>query len=71
METTPLMVTEAQAATKQDLPTPPLAVTVNVQLEEQHATEDLYKRRQLLNQKRAVLAPAPRQPPARTARQQL
>ena len=34
METTPPTVTEAQAATKQDLPAPPPAVTVTVQLEE-------------------------------------
>jgi hypothetical protein len=53
METTPPMVTEAQAATKQDPPAPPPAVIVTVQLEEQHATEDLYKRHRLLNQKRA------------------
>ena len=53
METTPPMVIEAQAATKQDLPAPPPAVTVTVQLVEQHATEDLYERRRLLNQKRA------------------
>ena len=53
METTPPTVTEAQAATKQDLPAPPPAVTVTVQLEEQHAAEDLYERRRLLNQKRA------------------
>ena len=53
MKTTPPTVTEAQAATKQDLPAPPPAVTVTVQLEEQHAAEDLYERRRLLNQKRA------------------
>ena len=53
METTPPNVTETQVATKQDLPKPPPAVTVTVQLEEQHATEDLYERRRLLNQKRA------------------
>ena len=47
------MVTEAQAATKQDPPAPPPAVTVTVQLEEQHPAEDLYERRRLLNQKRA------------------
>ena len=41
METTPPAVTEAQAATKQDLPAPPPAVTVIAQLEEQHAAEDL------------------------------
>ena len=49
METTTPMVTETQAASKQDLPAPPPAVTVTVQLEEQHATEDLYERRRLLN----------------------
>ena len=53
METTPPTVPEAQATTKQDLPAPPPAVTVTVQLEEQHAAEDLYERRLLLNQKRA------------------
>ena len=53
METTPPTVTEAQTATKQDLPAPPPAVTVTVQLEEQHATEDLYKHHRLLNQKSA------------------
>ena len=53
METTPSTVTEAQTATKQDLPAPPPAITVTVQLEEQHAAEDLYERRRLLNQKRA------------------
>ena len=53
IETTPPTVTEAQAATKQDLPAPPLVVTVTVQLEEQHAAEDLYERRRLLNKKRA------------------
>ena len=53
METTPPMVTEVQAATNQDLPAPPPAVTVTVQLEEQHEMEDLYERRRLLNQKRA------------------
>ena len=42
MKTTPFTVTEAQAATKQDPPAPPLAVTVTVQLEEQHAVDDLY-----------------------------
>ena len=47
------MVTETQAATKQDPPAPPPAVTVTVQLEEQHPAEDLYERRRLLNQKRA------------------
>ena len=53
IETTPPTITEAQATTKQDPPTPPLAVTVTVQLEEQHLAEDLYERRRLLNQKRA------------------
>ena len=53
IETTPLAVTEVQAATKQDPPAPPPAVTVTVQLEEQPAAEDLYERRRLLNQKRA------------------
>ena len=53
MESTPPTITEAQATTKQDLPAPPPAVTVTVQLEEQHPTEDLYERRRLLNQKRA------------------
>jgi hypothetical protein len=49
METTPPTVIDAQAATKQDPPAPPPAVTVTVQLEEQHAVEDLYERRCLLN----------------------
>ena len=53
METTPPTITEAQATTKQDPPAPPPAVMVTVQLEEQHAAEDLYERRRLLNQKRA------------------
>ena len=46
METTPPTITEAQAATKENLPAPPPppAVTVTVQLDEQHPTEDLYKR---------------------------
>ena len=52
LETTPPMVTEAQAATKQDLLAPPLAVIVTVQLEEQHVAEDLYERSRLLNQKK-------------------
>jgi hypothetical protein len=51
METTPT-ITEVQATTKQDPPAPPPAVTVTVQLEEQHSAEDLYERRRLLNQKR-------------------
>ena len=42
METTPPAVTEAQAATKQDPPAPPPAVTVTVQLEEQASADDLY-----------------------------
>ena len=53
METTPPAITEPQATTKQDLSTLPPAVTVTVQLEEQHPAEDLYERRRLLNQKRA------------------
>ena len=53
METTPPTITKVQATTKQDPPAPPPAVTVTVQLEEQHPTEDLYERRRLLNQKRA------------------
>ena len=53
METTPPTVIETQATIKKDLPVPPPAVIVAVQLEEQHATEDLYERRRLLNQKRA------------------
>jgi hypothetical protein len=53
MKTTPSTVTEAQTATKQDSPAPPPAVTVTVQLEEQHAAEDLYECRRMLNQKRA------------------
>jgi len=53
MKTTPSTVTEAQTATKQDLLAPPPAVTVTVQLEEQHTAEDIYERRRLLNQKRA------------------
>ena len=53
MEITPPTVTEAQAATKQYLPAPPPAVSVIIQLEEQHTVEDLYECRRLLNQKRA------------------
>ena len=49
METTPPTITEAQATTKQDPSASPPAVTVTVQLEEQHTAEDLYKRRRLLN----------------------
>ena len=53
METTRLTITEAQPTIKQDLPAPPPAVTVTMQLEEQHPAEDLYEHRRLLNQKRA------------------
>ena len=53
MENTPTTVTEAQPTTKQDPPAPPPAVTITMQLEEQHPAEDLYERRRLLNQKRA------------------
>ena len=53
METTPPTITKAQATVKEDRPTLPLAVTVTVQLEEQHPAEDLYDRRRLLIQKRA------------------
>ena len=49
METTPPTIIEAQATTKEDLPAPPPAVTVTVQLEEQHPPEDLYERHRLLN----------------------
>ena len=49
METTPPTITKAQATTKQDPPEPPPAVTVTVQLEDQHLAEDLYERRRLLN----------------------
>ena len=54
METTPPTITEAQAATKENLPAPPLpsVVTVTVQLDEQHPEEDLCERRRQLNQKR-------------------
>ena len=54
METTPPAITEPQATTKQDSPAPSPAVIVTVQLEEQHPAEDLYERRRLLNQKRAL-----------------
>ena len=54
METTSPTITKAQATTKQDPPAPPPAVTVTVQLEDQHPAEDLYERRRLLNQKRAL-----------------
>ena len=55
METTPPTITEAQVTTKEDLPAPPLpsAVTVTVQLDEQHPAEDLYEHCRQLNQKRA------------------
>ena len=54
METTPPTITETQATPKEDLPAPPPpAVTVTVQLDEQHPVEDLYERRRQLNQKRA------------------
>ena len=53
MEITPPTITEAEATIKKDPPAPPPAVTIIVQLEEQHPVEDLYKRRRLLNQKRA------------------
>ena len=53
MKTTPPTITEAQAAIKHDPHAPSPAVTVTVQLEEQHPAEDLYERRRLLNQKRA------------------
>ena len=49
METTPPTITEVQATTKQDTPALPPAVTVTVQLEEQHPVEDLYECRRLLN----------------------
>ena len=53
METAPPTITEPQATTKKNLPAPPPAVTVTIQLEEQHPAEDIYERRCLLNQKRA------------------
>ena len=49
METTPPTVTETKAAIKQDPPAPPPAVTVTVQMEEQHVAEDLYEHCCLLN----------------------
>ena len=49
IETTLPTITEAQATIKQDPPTPPPAVTVTMQLEEQHPAEDLYERHRLLN----------------------
>ena len=54
METTPPTITEAQATIKQDPPAPPPAVTVTVQLEEQHPAKDLYECHRLINQKRAI-----------------
>ena len=53
METTPPIITKAQPTIKQDLPAPPPAVTVTVQLEEQYPAEDLYDHHRLLNHKRA------------------
>ena len=54
METTPPTITKAQVTTKENLPAPPPpAVTVTIQLDEQHPAEDLYERRRQLNQKRA------------------
>ena len=53
METTPPTITEDQATTKQGPPAPPPAVTVIVQLEEQHPAEDLYESHRLFNQRRA------------------
>ena len=45
METTPT-ITEAKVTTKENLPAPPPpAVTVTVQLDEQHTAKDLYERR--------------------------
>ena len=51
METTPPTITEAQVNTKENLPAPPppTAVTVTVQLDEQHPVEDFYERRRQLN----------------------
>ena len=49
MENTTPIITEAQPTIKQDPFAPPLAVTVTVQLEEQHPAKDLYERRRLLN----------------------
>ena len=48
-------ITEAQAATKEDLPAPPPppVVTVTVQPDERHPAEDLYECHRQLNQKRA------------------
>ena len=54
METTLPTITEAQATTKEDLPAPlPPAVTITVQLDEQHPAEDLNECHRQLNQKRA------------------
>ena len=51
METILPTITEAQATTKEDLPapSPPPAVTVTIQLDEQCPAEDLYERRRQLN----------------------
>ena len=50
METILPTITEAQATTKEDLPAPPPpAVTVTIQLDEQHPAEDLYERHRQLN----------------------
>ena len=54
METTAPTTTEAQVATKEDLPVPPPppAVAVTIQLDEQHPAEDFYECHRQLNQKR-------------------
>ena len=49
MESTPPTITEGQTATKEDQLAPPPAVTVTVQLDDQHPAEDLYERRRQLN----------------------
>jgi len=49
METTPPVITEVQATTSEDSPAPPPAVTVTIQLDEQHPAEDFYERRHQLN----------------------
>ena len=49
METTPPAITDAQAATEEDLLVPPPVVTVTVQLDKQHPAEDLYERHCQLN----------------------
>jgi hypothetical protein len=53
METTTPTIIEAQATTKEDLPAPPPAVTITVQLDEQYPVEDLYEHCRQLIQKRA------------------